>query len=152
MQKLVRKQVPVFTMSWFDLHFTPSHPEDFFHPEFSLWVLIRMSLIIHISFSACSHSKIITKYPKKDALFTCSCLISRRAAYTHSLEYTHLYTYNLYIYTADALVQALLENVFTLSTLPTECPEHSHLPAEAKDPVIRLELRAEREGLSASLM
>lgn len=61
---------------------------------------------------------------------------------------------HLYVYTAGALVQALMENVFTLSPLLTEYPEYSLIfsPApKTKDPTISQELKAEREGLSASL-
>lgn len=56
-----------------------------------------------------------------------------------------------YVYTAGALVQALLENVFTLSALSTEYPEHSHLLPEAKELMIRQEPRAMRECLSVCL-
>lgn len=70
------------------------------------------------------------------------------------LEHTHfsikLQVYN-YVYTAGALVQALLENVFTLSALSTEYPEHSHLLPEAKELMIRQEPRAMRECLSVCL-
>lgn len=68
----------------------------------------------------------------------------------YSLTLVYILYYSL-CYTG-ALVQALLENAFTLSSLPTEYPEHSHLLPEAKDPRLRQDLRAQREGLGALLM
>lgn len=158
MQKLIRKWLPVLTTSGFDFHYVPHTLKTFFILKLVFAVVIRMSFIFTSlqSFTYpfwCAHiQKLQQSIPRKiDYLPVAVQFQDALLILTHFSIHTIL-CYSLCLHTTGALVQALLENAFTLSSLPTEYPEHSHLLPEAKDPRLRQDLRAQREGLSALLM